>query len=127
MKLNPDLIRDILLTVEETSSFDQITQYYKDEHNFLHLKNYSHDEIIYHIKQCDLANLIYGVHYYDGGLDIIITDLTPTGHEFIANIRENTNWNKVKTYAKKIGSFSIPVLQDIAIKVISNAISNLNV
>ena len=126
MKLNPDLIRDILLTVEETSTFNHATEYQKDKHSFPRLNTYSHDEIIYHIEQCSLSNLIRGVHYYDGGEDILITDLTPSGHEFIANIRENNNWNKVKNCAENIGSFSISTLQQIAINVISNAISNID-
>lgn len=125
MKLNPDLIRDILLTVEDNSTFEQAVEYRKDDYSFYRLANYSHEEIIYHIRQCDLANLLSDVHYYDGGTDVIIVDLTPSGHEFINNIRESSNWNKIKFLANKVGSFSIPVLQEIASNVIFDAISHL--
>lgn len=125
MKLNPDLIRDILLIVEDNSTFEQVVEYRKDYCSFHRLINYSHEEIIYHIRQCDQANLLSDVHYYDGGTDVIIVDLTPSGHEFINNIRESSNWNKIKILANKVGSFSIPVLQEIASNVIFGAISHL--
>lgn len=124
MKLNPDLIRDILLTVEEKCDFDNGMEYLVNQNHFDLLKKYPHDEITYHIRQCDDNELICGVHYYENGQNIIIRDLTPRGHEFISNIRDSGNWYRIKNHAKSIGSFSLNTLQQIAINVISSAISN---
>ena len=57
----------------------------------------------------------------DGGCTII--DLSPSAHEFLANIRKDTNWNKTKSIAKTVGSFSITALKEISVQVIASAIS----
>ena len=111
MKLNPDIIRGILLTVEENCDFDNAWEYQRDTFISDYLAELSHDEIIYHIRQCDKSNLIDGVHYYDGGKDIIICDLTPAGHEFLANIRNESIW---KTTIQKGAGASLPVLMELA-------------
>jgi len=110
MKLNMDCIRDILITVEEHSDFYNQTEY-KAEEPFETLSAYSHEEIIYHIRQCDNYGLIYEVHYYDGGAHADILDLTPSGHDFLANIRNSSVWKKVLS---KAASASLPVLMEVA-------------
>lgn len=110
MKLNPNCIRDILITVEENSDFSHQTEY-KKEKPFHHLSSYSHDEIIYHIRQCELSNLISDVHYYDGGKHTDILDLTPIGHEFLANIRNDCVWKEIISKGINI---SLPILMEIA-------------
>jgi len=110
MKLNPDCIRDILITVEEHSDFTHLTEY-KAEDPYETLSDYSPNEVLYHIMQCTQFGLIHGVHYYDGGKHTDIRDLTPAGHEFLANIRNNPVWKK--TLAKGAGA-SLPVLIEIA-------------
>ncbi len=111
MKLNPNCIRAILLTVEEKCSFDYPWEYVKDEFDSKYLAGFSHDEIIYHIRQCSLSSLISGVHYYDSGDSILISDLTPSGHEFLANTRNETIWKKV---ISKASTASLPILLEIA-------------
>lgn len=126
MKLNPDCIRDILLDVESKSSFGNYVDYLGPE-DIQPLSKYSYDEIMYHIRQCAASGLFLGeVQYYmDGGFSII--DLSPSAHEFLANIRQDNNWSKTKEIAKGIGSFSLGLLRDIAVQVVSSAISaNLN-
>lgn len=124
MKLNPDCIRDILLTVENKSSFNTIWDYQKEDHQNELLENYSHDEIAYHIRQCSLSGFLNGVNYYDGGDNILVGDLTPEGHQFLANIRSNTNWNKTKEIAKSVGSDSLDVIKQISIGVIQSIIQS---
>ena len=106
MKLNPNCIRDILITVEQHSDFYHQT-HYKKELPFSTLSRYSHEEILYHINQCKLSNLINDVHYYDAGNHIDIRDLTPEGHEFLANIRNNTVWKEIFS---KVGEASLPII-----------------
>lgn len=114
MKLNPDIIRDILLSVEDISDFDTVTIYRRDQMSLPRLEKYSHEEIKYHILQCEKFELIYQVEYTDGGSNIYIRDLTPAGHEFLANIRNDTFFNKIKDVAKDIGVSSLKDLTQIA-------------
>lgn len=121
MKLNPDCIRDILLSVEDACDYSRTMQYQKNT-DIQRLQKYSHDEIIYHIKQCNLSGLILGVHAYDGGITISISDLSPTGHAFLANVRKDTIWNSTKSIAAKIGSKSLDALMQISSNVITELI-----
>lgn len=57
MKLNPDCIRDILIAGEEVITFNNWYYYEKDNQSALSQK-YSHDEIIYHIRQARDSGLI---------------------------------------------------------------------
>lgn len=121
MKLNSDCIRAILLMVEDKSGFNRFVEYKKDKCSDEHISKYSHDEIMYHIKQCDQADLITGVKFLSKDY-AVITDLTPKGHEFIANIRKDTIWNKIKSIGIKIGITSLPGLINIASNVINEII-----
>ena len=94
MKLNHDCIRGILLTVEQKCNFDTPWEYDRDTFESEYLAEFSHEEIVYHIKQASVSGLIENVHYYDGGATVLIGDLTPLGHEFLANIRAKSLWDK---------------------------------
>lgn len=113
MKLNPDCIRGILLTIEEKCDFDTPWEYEKDNFESEYLAEYSHQEIIYHISQASQSGLIQGVHYYDGGATTLICDLTPAGHEFLANVRNDSIWKKVMS---KAADASLPILFEVAKK-----------
>ena len=122
MRLNPDCVRDILLTVEDYTDFTKAIEYKKDQKQFKLLNKYSHNEIVYHISQCNRSGLIDDVEYFDDGDYIIIGDLSPKGHEFIENIRQDTVWNGIKSVAKKIGSTSLSAVVQIASNVITEII-----
>lgn len=121
MKLNPDCIRDILLTVEDNSTIDSGIQYPDDSLELL--SKYEPDEVLYHIKQCELSYLVTKVERFVGG-SCYILDLSPSGHEFLANIRSDNNWNKTKSIAKTVGSQSLSAIKDIATGVISELIKS---
>lgn len=125
MRLNPDCIRDILLTAEETIQ-------YKDNHlismcysnvpsKFGRLAKYSNDEIRYHIIQCRQHNFIQILSTtYE---TILIGDLTPLGHEFLTNISSNTIWNKTISIANNLGSTSLDVLLKVSTGVLTQMIN----
>lgn len=123
MKLNPDCVRDILLSAEDKCDFLKPWDYHNGETNF-YLKNYSHEEIAYHIRQCELSRLLEAVEYNNGGDWITITDLTPDGHKFLADIRSDTVWKDVKEVSKKVGSSSLASLSQIASGIISAIIKS---
>ena len=63
---------------------------------------------------------------YDDSIigEFLIIDITYFGHEFIEQIKDDNNWNKVKDVAKKVGSSSIDILLQIAAGVLTNKINN---
>ena len=120
MKLNPDCIRDILFVVEEYSTYSNDVS--EDKLYEKLVPKYSQEEILYHVRQCEHSGLFLNVQHYFGGFSI--QDLSPYGHQFVNDIRQDTNWNRTKDIAKNVGSFSLDVLKDISSQVITNLISN---
>jgi len=123
MKLNPDCVRDILLLVEKKVDFGMflelnVSSPHKD------LSSYSHPEILYHISQCEKAGLIDSASYYDDGDGVDVGDLSPLGHQLLADIRSDTVWSKTKTVSKKVGSTSLNALVQIATGVVTQIIKN---
>lgn len=122
MKLNPDCVRDILLCIEERSDGTHLILFDpKNATDFL--PKYTFDEIYYHINQCNLNGFLYQCQPLLNG-NFLIKDLTPKAHEFLANIRKETIWNKTKSIGAKLGSTSLTALFQIAEDLISNAIKN---
>ncbi len=116
MRLDLDCVRDILLTVEEYSGYNKLVYFPEHFSNDI-LQRYDEDTIRYHINQCILSDLI--IPFIDGGQwDLLgrtqIRDLSPSGHEFIANIRNDSSWNRVKKHAVQIGTSSISAVIQIA-------------
>jgi hypothetical protein len=51
-----------------------------------------------------------------------IHNLTFYGHEFLENIKSDNTWNKTKSIASKVGSYSLNTLRDISVGVIGEII-----
>ena len=122
MHLNIDCVRDILLTVETNDFGNRLTLTKLCEK----IPNYTQDEIHY---AC--LKLYEGEYLELIALNILghqvpaiksINDLTFKGHEFLASIKVDSNWNKTKDVAKKVGSFSLNTLKDISAQVIAEVI-----
>ncbi len=122
MKLNPDCIRDILISIEsmEYNSTYTISKLNTD------LPQYSMEELNYHC-----------LHLIDAGfitadsIDIAksvlpqvgrIYDLTFSGHQFLANIRSDNVWTSVKDIGGKVGAYSLEAITQIASNIISEII-----
>lgn len=123
MRLNPDCIRDILFSIEDMSSYGSFISS-SQLANTDSLKKYTEDELLYHLRQLDWNGYIV-TPSKNKTLDGIffVTDLSPIGHEFISNIRKDTNWNKVKKISKDVGSETLSSIKTIAENVITTAIN----
>ena len=122
MKLNPDCIRDILITVESVEYGSAYTLPRLSEK----LPQYSPEELNYHCLKLIEADFIEG-----DSMDVAksytpqisrIYDLTFSGHQFLANVRSDNIWNGVKSVGLKIGSVSLEALTQIASNVITELI-----
>lgn len=111
MKRDLDLIRLILLEVEEGDSFP--------------LDTYTMAQILYHKNLLIEANLVYGKTLYgeDRILAVVIDRLTWEGHEFLDTIRHPAVWQQTKATVNKFGSAPIVVIKEIAIHVARTTIN----
>lgn len=123
MQLNPDCLRDILISVEENTSYKVKVYYPSDKMDSLKSK-YSDMQIRYHILQASKANLIEPITEDENLLRIYIDDLTPKGHEFLANIRSDNVWNKTKSVLAEIGTTSATAISQIAQQIVIALIKN---
>lgn len=124
MRLNPDCIRDILLTIENATSYTEGWDFDSDSMNEPLLASYSLEEIIYHVSQCKKSGLIDGCEIYYAGTSCSVSDLSPYGHQFLSDIRSDTVWNNVKEVSKKVGSNSLQAIVQIATGVITEIIKS---
>lgn len=121
MRLNPDCVRDILLAVEENSSVGKFVDF-EYASDYEQTEKYGDEEVGYHINQCEMSGLLVSVKWSVTG-NCSIKDISPSGHEFLSNIRSNSNWTKVKKVTTEVGSNSLSAIVQIATSVISSAIS----
>lgn len=120
MKLNPDCIRDILIAVESLPNANYHSRF--DEYSIPNeFPNYTYDEVMYHIRQCELSGFFYKASgSISGSYDV--HDLSPLGHQFLADIRSDTIWSKTKSIAHQIGSNSLDTLIKISTGVLAELI-----
>lgn len=128
MKLNPDCVREVLIWLEKNQRIDVLsgrleailTVHLPDKIN-----SFSAEDVVYATKQMAENGLLktrsVGVDDSDA---CWIEDISPKGHEFLENIRNDTNWNKVKEGAAKTGSFALSALEKIATAVVAAAIKS---
>lgn len=128
MKLDLDVIRDILLFLEDEITVDNNGTVYgasvDDIANHFQGK-YEKGQIIYTCRRLEEGEYITGRFDYASGklYYSFISAITYQGHEFLNLIRDETTWGKTKKAAGKIGSFAISVITDIAKQIITGAIT----
>lgn len=121
MKLNPDCIRKILMTIEDKSSFrEKVRIPCKDAPL---LKEFSEDQILYHTRQCWLAGYFYKVDD-DFPNVYLITDLSPQGHALVGKIRDESNWGVVQRGLSAVRGYSLDVIKSIAEGAVSAAVTS---
>ena len=100
MKLDYDLIRDILIYIEKNPNNRKKLTY-----SFIR-KDMNIDKNIFdiHVKYLSDAGLV------DKLGPIIITGLSNTGHDFLKYIRDNSIWNKIKSSMKEKAIDSLPTI-----------------
>lgn len=117
MKLNYDCVRDIVLTVEETVSFDTIDIEPGTYKNYERLKDYDYEELAYNIHQCNQAGL-FALYSETMSMTYMLGDLSPKGHEFAQNIKPEKTWKKILDKLKSIEVVGVSVLIEVAKRVI---------
>ena len=123
MKRDLELIREILLAVEEKSDAANIMPAEK-----LDLPGRSIAEINYHLLLLDEAGYLRCIdNSSDNEIRYYVLRLTWEGHEFLDAARSTTNWTKAKSVIGGVGSFTLEivkkVLADIALQSARSALN----
>jgi len=113
MKRDMDLIREILLRVEQSTNPPSDIDLNIPEHNKV--------EITYHIGLLYKAGLVEAMDVSStGGTDYLITGMTWDGHEFLDASRNNDVWTKTKDYiASQGGGMTFDIMKQILTKFLS--------
>ena len=123
MKLNYELIRNLLLVAEDQENNSSLSQKELDE--FIEKFDYTFDELTYHLKrleEADYVNITIGnssnqVYVY------VLNYITWNGHQFLDTIRSDKVWVTSKKVADDLKVKSISAFTQIAFQVASNLIT----
>ena len=121
MRLNPDCMRSVLIEMERADYRETI----EAQTLYQSLPEYSEDDINYTISKLQEAGFIEATIMYadDDPYYISVSDITYDGHQFLANIRKDNVWSKVKNIAEGIGALSIGSISQIATAVVTELIN----
>ena len=123
MKLNYELIRNLLLAAEDQENNSSLSQ--KELDDFIEKFDYTFDELTYHLKrleEADYVNITIGnasnqVYVY------VLNYITWNGHQFLDTIRSDKVWVTSKKVADDLKVKSISAFTQIAFQVASNLIT----
>ena len=140
MKIDLDCVRDLMLCAEANTGLHQrccFLDYAQEESaKFVgelsdtpsyqvQLENqYENETLLYHLKYCVESGLL-AASTPTGIYQVWISDLTPKGHDFLANTRNNNSWGKVKYLASKSGSTAVDFVIDVGKTLASETLKSL--
>lgn len=143
MRLNYDCVRDVMLWAENLTSPTSCATYLdidsvqrtgfmylneeelptpKSEQTIL-LAKYTNEVLVYHLNYCIKAGLLEELSN-PGPSYIAVSDLTPAGHNFMANIRNDSLFNTTKKIGLKLGIESLSGIVRIAEGVVTETIKS---
>ncbi|WP_058363022.1 DUF2513 domain-containing protein [Xanthomonas translucens] len=117
MTRDDDLIRTLMLVLEQASGY---------VNDSLVVEGYTRDQVAYHLGLIVRAGFAEGPQprYSSTGSDptiptsVVVLRLSPAGHDFIATLRDDTVWTKVKERLAKVGgSASLEVIGQVGASV----------
>lgn len=124
MKLDHDLVRCVLLAIEESEDINGI-----NENELLdYLKKYGNydnrNNIAYTVSKLKEASFITGDVRWTSNSPtwIMAGNLTYDGHKFLDNIRDDKVWRDTKKIFSKFSSVSLSLVSSVASNVISQLI-----
>jgi len=114
MKLDHDCVRSLLLSIESWDSQDPLFLRNLKEMPLLNV--YPDDVILYTASKLKERNFIIAQPLVGDNrlMDMVISELTWDGHEFLDNIRDNQIWKETKNTAAKVTGASLSILSEIA-------------
>jgi hypothetical protein len=109
MKRDMELIRQVLLQVEEKSTGPVRTI------DDLEVEGYNHDQIVYHVWLLTQAGLLHAKDFSSmSGVDWRPVCLTWQGTELLDSIRDQEVWGKTKDGMRKVGGAGVELMWELA-------------
>lgn len=126
MKFEPELVRDILLDIEELHQYPE-PFIFSSNSKFKRASKYEINTIVYHCKLLSEADFINWSPTFDGSNSLYIAfvnGMTYQGHQFLDSVRSPKVWRETKSVAEKAGVFSLNFLSQTASQIIANLVTN---
>ncbi|MFU2204328.1 DUF2513 domain-containing protein [Streptococcus hyovaginalis] len=126
MKFDPEIARDILLDVEELHQAPNQLVFSTFE-KFVRANKYDLNINIYHCDKLEEAGYLNWRPKYASNKFYLgfINGLSYDGHQFLDSVRDPKIWRETKVRANKLGVFTLNVLAQIALNVISDRINGV--
>lgn len=124
MKFEPEIVRNIMLDIEELH-LPPKPFVFSDSEKFNRAKKYDLNVIAYHCDKLQEAGYLnWKPQYADNRLYMgFITGLTYDGHQFLDSVRSPKIWRETKTRAEKVGIFTLDFISKTASNIITEVIS----
>lgn len=116
MKLDMDMVRDLLIQIEGLKPYKELLQIDLDD-----LIEAEHLELLIESGLCK-GNINYLSNSIPMGH---INRLTWEGHQFLETIRDDKIWTNTKSVLSKAGSFTLDLIQKVALDIITKQISGM--
>lgn len=102
MKLNFDCIREVLLTLEEITGFNETGEYFtfQSEEISEKIEKYSKDDVYYSLLKLNEAGYIKCKERFVKERTapyLTVWDITYNGHTYLNSVRNEKIWAKIKT------------------------------
>lgn len=126
MKFEPELVRDILLDIEDLHQYPE-PLIFSDNSKFNRSKKYEVNTFVYHCKLLSEAGFIDWSPQFNGSNSLYIAfvhGITYEGHQFLDSVRSPKVWRETKSIAEKIGVFSLNFLSQTASQIIAGFTTN---
>jgi len=114
MKRDMDLIRELLIGIEENPLLDGHKWVTPDKPEEIGISDRSIEEVGYHLHLLIEAGLVHGKPAAVGTYMPWISKLTWQGHEFLDDIRDQQIWAKTKERLKGLPSVALSLMAEIA-------------
>lgn len=114
MVRNMDLIRELLLRLENLPTTQSSMYLLKPGHEETEIEGYSADQIDYHLSLIIEAGLIESGRSAAVMNGYMFKRLSWAGHDFLDSIRDPEVWAKTKRGAEAAGGFTVDLLKDLA-------------
>lgn len=114
MELNKDLVRNLLLNLEDKKTDSSMSQ--KEIDDFAETQNISTKQMIYTIQRLEEAGFIKISIQYASNKPYWyhISSITYEGHQFLDNIRDPKVWKITKEKVSQITGVSLPIIGQVA-------------